>query len=190
MKRGICVEQGHDFFETPCLIIKKKRGKLSLDEIQDILRYENHQQWNGLYVIFLNCTESTVDGNGCLELLEEQPGDTVMLYELTDSAECPVCTALLPPFRYCPSCGNAWSGQDKTIETLLSSMRQEAERGIKNPNSTEASRQAWYWSHIGAIDLARQMGVISEERRRELYDEMQPLKPHNTDITENGGEDR
>ena len=50
----------------------------------------------------------------------------------------------------------------------------------------DASRLAWYWSHIGAIDLARQMGVITEERRQELYDEMRSLKPAYASGTENG----
>ena len=36
---------------------------------------------------------------------------------------------------------------------------------------------AWYWSHIGSIDLARQLDLISEKRRQELYEEMRPLKP-------------
>ena len=40
---------------------------------------------------------------------------------------------------------------------------------------------------IGAIDLARQMGVITEDRRQALYEEMQPLKPTDTDGTMNGG---
>lgn len=187
MKRGISVEQGCDYAGTPCFVIKKKRGKLTLEEIQDILRYENLQQWNGYYVIFLNCTDSTVEGNGCLELLEERPGDTVMLYEVVDSAKCPVCKALLPPFQYCPSCGSAWSDEGKNVESLLAAMRQETERGIKDPNSTDASRLAWYWSHIGAIDLARQMGVITEERRQALYEEMRLLKPNGVRNTDNGG---
>ena len=65
-------------------------------------------------------------------------------------------------------------------------MRQEAARNIRDPKTSGASRLAWYWSHIGAIDLARQMGVITEERRQELYDEMRPLKPAYASGTENG----
>ena len=72
-------------------------------------------------------------------------------------------------------------------DPLLSSMRQEAARNIRDPKASGASRLAWYWSHIGAIDLARQMGVITEDRRQALYEEMQPLKPTDTDGTMNGG---
>lgn len=30
---------------------------------------------------------------------------------------------------------------------------------------------AWYYSHLGSLDFARQIGFISEERRQELYKE-------------------
>ena len=115
------------------------------------------------------------------------PGDMVRLYEVTASEECPVCQSNLPPFSYCPSCGIPWSDSGKSVETLLSSMRQEAARNIRDPKASGASRLAWYWSHIGAIDLARQMGVITEDRRQALYEEMRPLKPTDTDGTMNGG---
>ena len=110
MKRGITVERKYDHNDIPCIVIKKKRGKLALDEIQDILRFEDYQQWNGQYVLFLNCSEATLGGNGCWDLLDEPPGDTVMLYEVADSEECPVCRSNLPPFSYCPSCGMPWKG--------------------------------------------------------------------------------
>ena len=186
MKRGITVTREYDRLDKPCVVIRKKRGKLSVDEIEEILRYEDFQQWNGYYVLLLNCTEATLGGNGCWDLLDEPPGDMVMLYEVTASEECPVCRSNLPPFSYCPSCGIPWSDSGKSVETLLSSMRQEAARNIRAPKASDASRLAWYWSHIGAIDLARQMGVITEERRQELYDEMRPLKPTYASGTENG----
>ena len=55
MKRGITVVRKYDHNDIPCIVIKKKRGKLALDEIQDILRFEDYQQWNGQYVLFLKC---------------------------------------------------------------------------------------------------------------------------------------
>lgn len=172
MKRGITVEYGYDRRDIPCVIIRKKRGKLTLEEIGDILRYEDHQQWNGYYAILLNCSEATIGGNGCMDMMDEPPGDMVYLYALEDSGNCPVCAAALPPVQYCPNCGNAWAEPEQNIETLLASMKQEAERCIKNPQSLERSRKAWYWSHIGSIDLARQLGLITEARRLELYAEM------------------
>ena len=32
MKRGITVERKYDHNDIPCIVIKKKRGKLALDE--------------------------------------------------------------------------------------------------------------------------------------------------------------
>lgn len=34
-----------------------------------------------------------------------------------------------------------------------------------------SATNAWYYSHLGSLDFARQMGLISEERRQELYHE-------------------
>ena len=187
MKRGIIVTREYDRLDRTCVVIRKKRGKLSVNEIEEILRYEDFQQWNGYYVLLLNCTEATLGGNGCWDLLVEQPRDMVRLYEVTASEECPVCQSNLPPFSYCPSCGIPWSDSGKSVETLLSSMRQEAARNIRDPKASGASRLAWYWSHIGAIDLARQMGATTEERRQAHYEVMRPLKPSDTDGTMNGG---
>lgn len=86
MKRGITVERKYDHNDIPCIVIKKKRGKLALDEIQDILRFEDYQQWNGQYVLFLNCSEATLGGNGCWDLLDEPPGDKVMQMKNRDFA--------------------------------------------------------------------------------------------------------
>lgn len=63
MKRGITVERKYDHNDIPCIVIKKKRGKLALDEIQDILRFEDYQQWNGQYVLFLG--KGGQGGAGC-----------------------------------------------------------------------------------------------------------------------------
>ena len=177
MKRGISVTRDYDYHNTPCVVIAKKRGKLTIPEITDILHYEDQQRWSGRYALLLDCTEVTMGGNGCLDMMDERPGDAVVLYEVEEGASCPVCNTSLPPFQYCPACGNAWAESGADIETLLASMQQEASRNIKNPSVSEASCLAWYWSHIGAIDLARQMGIISEERRKELYEEMRSLKP-------------
>ena len=177
MKRGISIKRDYDYHDIPCVVITKKRGKLTIPEITDTLHYGDHQCWIGRYVILLDCTEVTMGGNGCLDMMDEQPGDAVVLYQLEEGEPCPVCNTSLPPFQYCPTCGSAWAENGTNIETLLAAMQQEASRSIKNPGASEASRLAWYWSHIGSIDLARQLGLISEKRRQELYEEMQPLKP-------------
>ena len=60
MKRGITVTREYDRLDRPCVVIRKKRGKLSVNEIEEILCYEDFQQWNGYYVLLLNCTEATL----------------------------------------------------------------------------------------------------------------------------------
>lgn len=94
MKRGITVTREYDRLDRPCVVIRKKRGKLSVDEIEEILRYEDFQQWNGHYVLLLNCTEATLGGNGCWDLLDEQPGDMVRLYEVTASRNVPFASPI------------------------------------------------------------------------------------------------
>lgn len=41
-------------------------------------------------------------GNGCLDMMDERPGDAVVLYELEEGEPCPVCNASLPPFPILP----------------------------------------------------------------------------------------
>lgn len=62
-------------------------------------------------------------------------------------------------------------------EKLLEAMKQETIHMIKSTGIQE-TRKAWYHSHLGSIDFARQMGLISEERRRQLY------KEFNTELKE------
>lgn len=39
MKRGISINRDYDYQGIPCVVIKKKRGKLTLPEITDTLHY-------------------------------------------------------------------------------------------------------------------------------------------------------
>lgn len=57
MKRGISVTRDYDYHNTPCVVITKKRGKLTIPEITDILHYEDQQRWSGRYALLLDCTE-------------------------------------------------------------------------------------------------------------------------------------
>lgn len=90
--------------------------------------------------------------------------------------DCPICGKFIPPFQYCPSCGAKWSDADQNVETLLASMMEETRRMIA-ASSKEDGRVAWYWSFIGSLDMARQLGLITEERRQELYEKAKEMKP-------------
>lgn len=175
MKQGITIERTCDLHDRPIVRITKRRGRLSLEEVGDLLRHEGFGEWWGHYAIVLNCTESTIDGNGLFDF-DEPKGDILDLYKIDEGEECPVCGQFTPPYVYCPNCGSKWSDIDQNAETLLASMRGETERSIREAK-TQAGAVAWYWTQIGAIDMARQLGLITEERRHQLYEEMKPLKP-------------
>lgn len=176
MKRGITMDWCYDNQDRMLLQIVKKRGKLTLEEIQDLLRYEDGQRYCGHYAIILNCSEETLGGNGLF--LEEPKGDAVDLYQIEHEGSCPICGKYIPPFEYCPNCGVNWKDNDKDIEKILYNTRREAENTIKsiNPNATRDCRVAWYWTYIGEIDMAVHLGLITDKRREELYAEAEELK--------------
>lgn len=177
MKRGIEMSWAYDYKGRLALRIEKKRGKLTLAEIQDLLMYEESQRYCGHYAIILNCSEAAMGGDD-LYLEEGQKGDVVALYKIEDGETCPVCGKYTPPFEYCPNCGTAWKDMDQNVEKLIAAMQAEAERAIRygNDNQTRESRLAWYWSYIGALDMAQQLGMITDKRRQELYKEVEDLK--------------
>ena len=55
-------------------------------------------------------------------------------------------------------------------------MMEETRRMIAT-SSKEDGRVAWYWSFIGSLDMARQLGLITEESRQELYEKAKEMKP-------------
>lgn len=106
MKRGIKLTLNSDVLGREFVRLEKVRGKFTLDEIEEILRYEDNGRWNGRYTIILKCTQGG-DFDGYWG--EEPPGDMVELYRLEDMGNCPVCGKLLPPFEFCPHCGKRWN---------------------------------------------------------------------------------
>lgn len=184
MKRGTTIGWDNDIHDRSVVLIQKRRGRLTLEEITDILQHEDGGSWNGRYAILINCSEETLGGNGMF--LGEPVGDSVELYRLEQGADCPVCGQTLPPFEYCPSCGEPWSETANSVEKRLALIRQEAAWEIRKESVIPEAHAAWYWSYIGAVDMARQMGFITEERRRELYREAEKLKPAGDDAEEHG----
>ncbi len=185
MKQGITIDCGYHWHDRNILTVKKRRGKLSLAEIEDALRYSEGQLYCGHYAILLNCSEATIGGNGCFD--DEPQGDAADLYPVEEGEFCPVCGKLTPPFNYCPTCGTSWKDCNKDVEILLKGMKEETERMIQTGGRHD-SKVAWYWSHIGAIDMAFQLGFITDERRRELYKEVEHLKQDTSERrTEHGG---
>lgn len=175
MKRGTKISWGYDFHDKSILRITKQRGKLTLDEITEILLHEERQRYCGNYAIFMTCSEAAIGGNG-LYYDDDQKGDAVDLYPIEEMEDCPICGKTLPPFAYCQICGTAWKDMGQNIETLIASMREETARMV-NEASRHEGKVAWYWSYIGALDMAQQLGLITDQRRQELYKDVEELKP-------------
>ena len=165
-----------DICGNSLLIVEKGRGKLNFDEVADLLRYDWRLQ--GHYVMHINATEATcgVDWDPFGET--ERKGDLWELYRIEEQEKCPVCNKVSPFLQYCPECGTDLidpTHQNKqqalmNAEKVLGAMKKEAVHMIKSTDLQE-TRKAWYQSHLGSIDFARQMGLITEERRLQLYKE-------------------
>lgn len=55
-------------------------------------------------------------------------------------------------------------------------MREKSVRMVRE--SKERDRKlAWYWSYVGALDLAQQLNFRTEERKQELAPESSTWKP-------------
>lgn len=49
MKQGITITREYDHHDRPVVRITKRRGKLTLEEVSDLLRTEGWGEWNGYY---------------------------------------------------------------------------------------------------------------------------------------------
>lgn len=58
----------------------------------------------------------------------------------------------------------------KKAEEHLEAMKAESLRMIQTTKNPSV-KKARYYSHLGSLDFAKEMGFISEERRKELYKE-------------------
>ena len=76
MKQGISIERTYDLHDRLVVRILKRRGRLTLEEVSDLLRLEGGGEWSGWYAVLLNCTEGTIGGNG-LSDSEDTQGDGV-----------------------------------------------------------------------------------------------------------------
>lgn len=119
MKQGITITREYDHHDRPVVRITKRRGKLTLEEVSDLLRTEGWGEWNGYYAIVLNCSEGTLGGNG-LYGYEEPKGDALDLYPLENFGDCPVCGQMTPPFQYYP---NATEEAVERVAEAASSMK-------------------------------------------------------------------
>lgn len=67
--------------------------------------------------------------------------------------------------------------QMPNVEQIIAGMRDETIREIGKDTISAAAQVAWYWSYIGALDMAQQLGLIDDTRRQELYHGAETFKP-------------
>ena len=67
--------------------------------------------------------------------------------------------------------------QMPNVEQVIAGMRDETIREIGKDTISAAAQLAWYWSYIGALDMAQQLGLINDARRQALYREVEQFKP-------------
>ena len=96
MKQGISIERTYDLHDRLIVRILKRRGRLTLEEVSDLLRLEGGGEWSGWYAVLLNCTEGTIGGNGLYDS-DDPKGDAVDLYEINEGDDCPICGKFIPP---------------------------------------------------------------------------------------------
>jgi len=85
------------------VLVLTKKGKFSLTDIEEFLRYESNRQFQGYYAIIINASESTCEGSGWMDEVYSKE-ESVVLYPLEDSGDCPICGKLLI-INCCPECG-------------------------------------------------------------------------------------
>ena len=79
-------EWSEDIFGNEVLKVEKKRGKITIDELEEHLRHDRYLYGN--WAVILRCGETTVEGAGWNDD-NENAGDMVLLYEIND--KCPIC---------------------------------------------------------------------------------------------------
>lgn len=73
--------------------------------------------------------------------------------------------------------GSSKTLSERDVESAITGMRAETFREIQNDREFPAGQLAWYWSYIGALDMAQELGLITDARRQALYREAERFKP-------------
>ena len=65
----------------------------------------------------------------------------------------------------------------RDVEKVIEGLKQETIREITKKDARPEAQLAWYWTYIGSLDMAQQLGLINDARRQELYREVDRFKP-------------
>jgi len=73
--------------------------------------------------------------------------------------------------------GHMNTAPSQDVEEVIARMRAETIWEIGKKDITVGAQVAWYWTYIGALDMAQQLGLIDDARRQALYREAEQFKP-------------
>lgn len=63
------------------------------------------------------------------------------------------------------------------IGKILADSYNEVVHELTKDHLSPEAKAAWYWTYIGGLDMLQQLGLISDERRQWLYQQVADLKP-------------
>ena len=61
----------------------------------------------------------------------------------------------------------------RDVEQVIAGLKSETIREITRENARPEVQLAWYWTYIGSLDMAQQLGLINDARRQALYREVE-----------------
>lgn len=171
------------------LILRKRKGKISVSEAAEYLRRSNRGLLQGNYAVIIRAGEETCEGTGWL--MEDEPeGDVLELYRLDGEGRCPVCGEMAPALEWCPECGANLQGKEESrqdaaddVEKILA-FYMEDHRKLMSQNISEDSKDCWEHETWGMLVLAKELKLISEERYKQLGEQ---LKRNRQECSRTGG---
>ena len=96
---AVKLEQAYDLHGRRMIRATKKRGKISVAEIQDAMR---DKRIEGVFCIIFG---AGYDGYQWDAYDEDDGGDVVDIQIVEEECTCPICGRDEPITRYCPNCG-------------------------------------------------------------------------------------
>ncbi len=172
----------YDMHDNSILVLEKKRGKLSLSEVGDFLRYEKHGSLQGDYVLIIRAGEATCGGSGWMDEVEPK-GDQWVLYQVEERERCPVCSNLTPYYLYCPECGATLNrektGQQEPIDRKIELIkRMQAEMDHRAEVEEKAVELIAEGRHGEAVALLNSLDDSVIARMQEEFEEIEKGGEH------------
>ena len=100
---ALSYEWDKDIHGRDILVVRKKRGKITVAELQEELSRD--YRYCGGWALIIVAREDSYTG---WDDYNEPKGDLLELYQIGDGAECALCAAIYSGVdNYCPHCGES-----------------------------------------------------------------------------------